>query len=78
MGDSNVNQIVSEGEPSLTKISIDKPQKNASLDLATLKVVLPKAFSLIINLFSVYFFEYAIIGCFADRIGIKVADKHPD
>ena len=29
-------------------------------------------------MFSVYFFEYSIIGCFADRIGNKVAAKYPE
>lgn len=53
-------------------------QKNAALDLKTLKIVLPKAYSLIINLFSVYFFEYSIIGCFAERIANKIEDKFPD
>ena len=37
-----------------------------------------QVFFLILNLFSVYFFEYSIISCFADRISKKVDNLHPD
>jgi len=48
------------------------------LNFEQAKKVLPKAFFLIINLFSVYFFEYCIISCFADRMYLKLKDKYPD
>lgn len=43
-----------------------------------MREILPKAFPLIVNLFSVYFFEYCIISCFADRIGKKMTNKYPE
>ena len=43
-----------------------------------MKIVLHQVFFLIFNLFSVYFFEYSIISCFADRIAIKVQDNAPE
>jgi len=36
--------------------------------------ILPKTFHLVINLCTVYFFEYCIINCFADRIANKLKD----
>lgn len=48
------------------------------LTLTNIKLILPLAFHLIINLFSVYFFEYSIISCFADRMGLKLKNKYPD
>ena len=42
------------------------------------KLLLPRTFSLIINLFSVYFFEYVIITSFADTMGSKMKLMNPD
>jgi battenin len=52
--------------------------KNVALDFQTLRIVFPKCYHLIINLFAVYFFEYSIIGCFADRMGNKMLIKYPE
>ena len=57
---------------------IEEEEPNVSLTWKTGLQILPKAFPLIINLFTVYFFEYCIIGCFADRMAIRAQNRHPN
>lgn len=56
----------------------DEEVKNKMLNFKTLREIWPKCFWLIINLFSVYIFEYSIITCFADRMKLRLEDKFPE
>jgi hypothetical protein len=73
-----INDGSSDSEVSIRSKSEKEEEQNAVLNLTNLKIVLPKAFNLIINLFSVYFFEYSCINCFADRMGIKMKLNYPE
>ena len=58
-------------EAPATTAAAASAEENTAITFKSLKEIFPKAFSLIINLFSVYIFEYSIITCFADRIALK-------
>ena len=57
---------------------IDEEEPNVPLTWTSGLEILPRAFPLIINLFTVYFLEYCIIGCFADRMAIRAQNRHAD
>lgn len=69
---------MSPTDSELLEHSTRESQKNLSLNWTNIKVILPKCFFLVFNLAIVYFFEYCIISCFADRIQIKLAEEYPD
>ena len=52
--------------------------KNDPLNCTTARRIIPKAGYFIFNLMAVYFFEYSIITCFADRIGKKMVILYPE
>lgn len=45
---------------------------------STLIQIFPKVYILVINLACVYFFEYSIITCFADRMGDRMSKLYPE
>uniref|UniRef100_A0A7S3CKN5 Battenin n=1 Tax=Strombidium rassoulzadegani TaxID=1082188 RepID=A0A7S3CKN5_9SPIT len=49
-----------------------------SLSLSGMRQGLRKEGGLIANLFCVYFFEYCIFGCFADRMALAMRHKYPE
>ena len=50
----------------------EKKHKSERLSYKSIKRVWPKVQSLIICLSLVFYFEYSILTCFADRIGLHV------
>ena len=55
-----------------------RESKNVVLTPSVLIQIFPKVSLLILNLASVYFFEYSIITCFADRMGDHMAQLYPE
>ena len=53
-------------------------KNNQRLNFTTIKSLLPRTFHLILNLFTVYFFEYAIITSFADTMGKQMKQLYPE
>ena len=56
-------------------VEIVKHEENVKLNWTNIKIILGKSIHLIANLCSVYFFEYAIITCFADRMKENIQAK---
>ena len=55
----------------------EESQANVVMNWKNAVSILPRVFRLIFNLCSVYFLEYCIISCFADRINYRVVNRHP-
>ena len=51
---------------------------NQRLNWSNLTKLFPRTYYLIVNLHSVYFFEYVIITAFADTMGLKMKKKYGD
>ena len=78
MNPSNLASENTSARVSAMEQGLEEEEPNVSLTWKTGLEILPKAFPLIINLFTVYFFEYCIIGCFADRMAIRAQNRHPN
>lgn len=65
------------GEEELIPKENEEEVANVPLNCKTGAQILPKSFSLSINLCTVYFLEYSIISCFADRLKYKIQDRNP-
>jgi len=76
-----VESLAEEGRESVLRQPQDDAEdvkNNQKLNFKTIKSLLPRTFHLIFNLFTVYFFEYAIITSFADTMGKQMKVLHPD
>lgn len=69
------NELVMSG---ILMTKDEEKEPNVPLNFANGARIFPKVFRLIFNLFSVYFLEYCIISCFADRIQYRVQARHKD
>jgi hypothetical protein len=70
--------VSDESAPTETETSLKKEKSNSALTFRNISIILPKAFNQIIFLFFVYFLEYCILSCFADRMGKKMMMLHPE
>jgi battenin len=73
------SSIISPIESPVKKMenNVDAETKqNQRLNYRTIRSLLSRTFYLIINLFSVYFFEYVIITSFADVMGQKIKKEY--
>ena len=61
--------------PYIQSDNSEPEQKNVPLNMKSINEILPKAFPLIRNLFTVYFLEYCILGCFIDRMQMRVQSR---
>ena len=72
------NASIEDSQQRAEEEALQEVSDNEQISFKNIRFLLERTVYLIFNLFSVYFLEYTIITSFADVMGQKMRNRHPD